>query len=340
MNVCGGEEESETVDERYYRGIVHKERGAAQPGTTGETDAIPDADESSAEDTKTSFPKAASTKAPTEADAAGTSVAEEERQSETYASKTTSETITASFTKSRASESPTPKEVSQATETTAGSRTRRSHTTRAILDKDAEKTPVKGMLLCTAGDFAVEEDMFPTDGLCDLLFYTHVRFRGGDFRGRYNEKSWKTFRRLAPASRKTGFGMSISYRRLPITLLVVRTHIHRRVGSVPVVGTLVDKLEGARGKSMNVPTLTCKNNATFDIVGDATLRYEGIREKEVFCFEDTVTIAQKVRRVNLDYKVTRSWAVFDAEFEDYKNVCGKGPFQRISELKQLLQKFS
>ncbi|KAH8023212.1 hypothetical protein HPB51_011326 [Rhipicephalus microplus] len=70
----------------------------------------------------------------------------------------------------------------------------------------------RGVLLCTAGDFAVEKDMFPTDGLCELLFYTDVRFLGHDFRGRYNEKSWRTFRRLAPASRKTGFGMSVSYR--------------------------------------------------------------------------------------------------------------------------------
>ncbi|XP_037574057.1 uncharacterized protein LOC119456400 isoform X2 [Dermacentor silvarum] len=84
---------------------------------------------------------------------------------------------------------------------------------------------------------------------------------------------------------------------------------------------------------------TCKNNVTFDVVGDGTLRYEGIKGTEVFCFEDSFTITEKARLVNFDYKMMRSWAVFDAEFEDYKNVCGKGAFQRISELKRVLQKF-
>nr|XP_054926553.1 uncharacterized protein LOC129380150 [Dermacentor andersoni] len=86
---------------------------------------------------------------------------------------------------------------------------------RVRVHKDAgaaQPETVPGVLLCAAGDFAVEEDMFPTDGLCDLLFYTHVRFLGHDFQGRYNVKSWKTFRRLAPASIKTGFGISVSYR--------------------------------------------------------------------------------------------------------------------------------
>ncbi|XP_037515698.2 uncharacterized protein LOC125756147 [Rhipicephalus sanguineus] len=85
---------------------------------------------------------------------------------------------------------------------------------------------------------------------------------------------------------------------------------------------------------------TCKNNATFDVVGDGTLRYKGIKGTEIFCFEDSSTITEKVKRVNLDNKILRSWAVFDAEFEDYKNVCGKGAFHRISELRKLLQTLS
>ncbi|XP_049525772.1 uncharacterized protein LOC119456400 isoform X1 [Dermacentor silvarum] len=104
------------------------------------------------------------------------------------------------------------KEAGHARGTTTGSRTGSSVFTTAAQDKASKVTPAKGVLLCTAGDFAVEEDMFPTDGLCDLLFYTHVRFLGHEFQGRYNAKSWKIFRRLAPASRKTGFGMSVSYR--------------------------------------------------------------------------------------------------------------------------------
>ncbi|XP_070393861.1 uncharacterized protein [Dermacentor albipictus] len=452
----------------------------------------------------TSSAKAVSTKSLTGADAASTAKAAQKKQSEIYASETTNGTTrTAPVTKSSPSKSPlmtTLKEAGHATGTMTGPRTRSSTVTTAAQDKasDTETALAKGVLLCAAGDFAVEEDMFPTDGLCDLLFYTHVRFLENDFQGRYNVKSWKTFRRLAPASRKTGFGMSFSYReaddvrkalnatgrqrllqlykekiqhhgilratcdprtlksdlagklklitelkkfqdelstsltagvgkselalgiqftnyqdeaevahhpsamlemtrRLPITILVVRTHIDRRVGSAPVVGTLVDKFEGSRGKSMNVPTLTsaisslkaanitgyvkvllsftmivghfhlnqsfsrpsrpsstweamswtmdgfqktCKNNATFDVVGEGTLRYEGIKGTEVFCFEDSFTITEKARLANMDYKLMRSWAVFDAEFEDYKNICGKGSFQRISELKQFLEKFS
>ncbi|XP_049271879.1 uncharacterized protein LOC119392821 [Rhipicephalus sanguineus] len=169
-----------------------------------------DVPESTLEETTTSVPKAVST----EADAESTAAAEEENRSEAYASKTTNEK-TRVAAESRPSKTPfvtTPKETRHGTETTAGSRTRESLVTTATRDKDAETTPAKGVLLCTAGDFAVEEDMFPTDGLCDLLFYTDVRFLNHEFRGRYNEKSWRTFRRLAPVSRKTGFGMSVSYR--------------------------------------------------------------------------------------------------------------------------------
>ncbi|KAL3255999.1 hypothetical protein MRX96_017211 [Rhipicephalus microplus] len=449
-------DDRETVADRYFHVSKRKNKGEAPPENREKTEALPDIPESSAEETTTSVPKARSTKGDVE------SATEEENQSETHTSKTTSEKTTRAVAKSRPPETP----FVTKKETTAGSRTREGFVTRT---KDAAET-AKGMLLCTAGDFAVEKDMFPTDGLCELLFYTDVRFLGDDFRGRYNEKSWRTFRRLAPASRKTGFGMSIKYdakflpsrfglyavllvrrgisaRRfseaddvrkamsstgrkkllqlykgkirhhgilratcdsktlksdltdklrlinelkefqnnlhgsqtgsvstpelvlgirfsdyldeaevahhphLPISILVVQTHIDRRVGSVPVIGTLLGKLEGTRGKSMNVPTLTnaisslkaanitgdvrvllsftmivghfhlnhsfslparpstnweamswtmdgfqktCKNNATFDVVGDGILRYEGIKGTEVFCFEDISTITQKV----------------------------------------------
>ncbi|KAL1418868.1 hypothetical protein MTO96_005568 [Rhipicephalus appendiculatus] len=161
---------------------------------------------------------------------------------------------------------------------------------------------------------------------------------------------------------------------LPITILVVQTHIDRRVGSVPVIGTLVGKLEGPRGKSVNMPTLTnaisslkaanitasvsphgppatgkrrrgpwmvfkrhARTTRLLMLLETEFCDTKGIKGTEVFCFEDSSTITEKVKRVNLDYKIMRSWAVFDTEFEDYKNVCGKGTFQRISQLKKYLQ---
>ncbi|XP_075748173.1 uncharacterized protein LOC142814128 [Rhipicephalus microplus] len=191
-------DDRETVADRYFHVSKRKNKGEAPPENREKTEALPDIPESSAEETTTSVPKARSTKGDVE------SATEEENQSETHTSKTTSEKTTRAVAKSRPPETP----FVTKKETTAGSRTREGFVTRT---KDAAET-AKGMLLCTAGDFAVEKDMFPTDGLCELLFYTDVRFLGDDFRGRYNEKSWRTFRRLAPASRKTGFGMSVSYR--------------------------------------------------------------------------------------------------------------------------------
>ncbi|KAH7951807.1 hypothetical protein HPB52_013314 [Rhipicephalus sanguineus] len=248
-----------------------------------------DVPESTLEETTTSVPKAVST----EADAESTAAAEEENRSEAYASKTTNEK-TRVAAESRPSKTPfvtTPKETRHGTETTAGSRTRESLVTTATRDKDAETTPAKGVLLCTAGDFAVEEDMFPTDGLCDLLFYTDVRFLNHEFRGRYNEKSWRTFRRLAPVSRKTGFGMS-------------------------ELKKFQNGLSGSQTAGVSLSEL---------VLGIRFVNY--LDEAEV-------------KRVNLDNKILRSWAVFDAEFEDYKNVCGKGAFHRISELRKLLQTLS
>ncbi|KAL1418867.1 hypothetical protein MTO96_005567 [Rhipicephalus appendiculatus] len=195
------EDDSETLEDRYARGNEHKNKGAAPPEDREKTETIPDVAESTADETTTSVPKAAST----EADVESTAAAEEENRSETHASKTTNEK-TKAVAKSRPSETPfvTTKGADHAMETTAWSRTQEGSVTKATRDKDDKTTPAKGVLLCTAGDFAVEKDMFPTDGLCDLLFYTHVRFLGHEFRGRYNEKSWRTFRRLAPASRKDG----------------------------------------------------------------------------------------------------------------------------------------
>ncbi|KAH9368139.1 hypothetical protein HPB48_018828 [Haemaphysalis longicornis] len=54
--------------------------------------------------------------------------------------------------------------------------------------------------------------MLPPDGLCDLLFYTDVWFLDQDFHGRNNAKSWKVFVQAAPGFRRTGFGISASYR--------------------------------------------------------------------------------------------------------------------------------
>ncbi|XP_077484573.1 uncharacterized protein LOC144094532 isoform X2 [Amblyomma americanum] len=533
-------DEPETVNELYYRHVVHVDPATTTTVTTGDSESP--ADRRAKSPSKSAVSEAS---AETESTGISTSAAAKGRADEIFVSESSSAlkstsagTVSATTPKEtspalatpawsrtsnrwrgegntlethadQASSTPerstsaesmavtTLKETSSVATTVAGPRTRFGLLTTAAEGeaRDEEGSPSqKGVLLCTAGDFAVEVDMLPPDGLCHLLFYTHVRVLGQDFQGRYNQKSWKTFRKAATASRKTGFGISASYSeaddmrkeldatgrhklmqlhkekiqhhgilratgdseslkldlsgrlqllnefkkfhdevsaslsrdavrpelvlgilftnyvnqaevaqhssviteltsQLPITILVLRTHIGRRVGSTPVIGTLADELKGLSREPMNAPTLTgatsslrtanitddvrvllsftmlvghfhlnqsfgqhaatwqakswtmnsfqetCRNNSTFDIIGDGTLRYVGIKDEEVFCFEDSFTMIEKARRVNFDYKIMRSWAAFDVEFEDYKNVCGKGAFHRLSELSQFLRKF-
>lgn len=359
------------------------------------------------------------------------------------------------------------------------------------LNDTGDMTSARGVLLCTAGDFAVSEVMFPPDGLCNLLFYTHVWFLEGDIHGRFNEKSWETFKKLAPASDKTGFGISASYddadgmraalggtgrakmkelhkkriihygilraegnstsfkkdlsgrlqlisdftklqeeingpsskideevvlgvrfteyldkgevakhsaviteltRKLPITMFIIQTHVDKRIGLTPVIGTMLDQWDDVERPPLNAPTLvetmsslqaatvaediqvllsftmlvgrfwlnqsftlppstwqatswkkdgfdmTCKNNATLDMTSSCTLRFLGVKANELLCFEDSDTMVEKARRVKFEYKIN-SWAIFDVEFEDHDNACGRGAFERIKELKRSLKHF-
>ncbi|XP_077564488.1 uncharacterized protein LOC144179946 [Haemaphysalis longicornis] len=83
---------------------------------------------------------------------------------------------------------------------------------------------------------------------------------------------------------------------------------------------------------------TCKKDTSLDVMGSGPLRYLGIKGTEVLCFEDSSTMIQKARRINFDYKI-QSWAIFDIEFEDYRNACGEGAFHRIAALRRLQEQF-
>lgn len=66
-------------------------------------------------------------------------------------------------------------------------------------------------ILCTTGDRAVFTNMYPADGVCDYLFYTHVYSNPSDRKvyGIYNQGSLKAFYARANSSQKTGYGISI-----------------------------------------------------------------------------------------------------------------------------------
>lgn len=57
--------------------------------------------------------------------------------------------------------------------------------------------------------------MYPADGLCDLLFYTHVYTTGlplSQVNAIESEISFKTFKRVSPTYKYTGTGVSFSLR--------------------------------------------------------------------------------------------------------------------------------
>ncbi|XP_064485542.1 uncharacterized protein LOC135398020 isoform X2 [Ornithodoros turicata] len=66
-------------------------------------------------------------------------------------------------------------------------------------------------LLCTLGSHALLPQQYPPDGLCHLLFYTHVIFDNGHFAPVESPGSWRLFQQMAGASTATHYGISFDF---------------------------------------------------------------------------------------------------------------------------------
>lgn len=71
----------------------------------------------------------------------------------------------------------------------------------------ADEDPVK-VYVCTVGGSAVMARMYPSDGLCDYIYYTYIALAGDVVVSSTSQKSWTTFQERAKGYRKTGAGVA------------------------------------------------------------------------------------------------------------------------------------
>ncbi|XP_064473847.1 uncharacterized protein LOC135388309 isoform X2 [Ornithodoros turicata] len=67
----------------------------------------------------------------------------------------------------------------------------------------------KKLLLCTVGRYGNSSQMFPPDGTCDILFYTHVSIADGRLAPATSE-TWTTFQQEARQANRTRYGVSVN----------------------------------------------------------------------------------------------------------------------------------
>ncbi|KAH6930381.1 hypothetical protein HPB50_013166 [Hyalomma asiaticum] len=119
---------------------------------------------------------------------------------------------------------------------------------------------VANRLLCTAGSRAYSEEMLPTDGICDVMFYTDVVWHDGTIRGAQNQESWEAFQAVAQTATRTGHGMSVDYGRAndffgsltaPLGRRTLRELFFKRIvhyGILKAAGTVAQLLDDMHGK--------------------------------------------------------------------------------------------
>ncbi|KAL1475785.1 hypothetical protein MTO96_019176 [Rhipicephalus appendiculatus] len=73
-------------------------------------------------------------------------------------------------------------------------------------------------IICTVGETAISESMYPSD-YCDYLFYTDVVARHGRIHAKRNYRTWILFKQVAARSSNMKFGISFSFERLTPTRL-------------------------------------------------------------------------------------------------------------------------
>ncbi|XP_075556801.1 uncharacterized protein LOC142588867 [Dermacentor variabilis] len=77
-------------------------------------------------------------------------------------------------------------------------------------------------LLCTVGDLAVLPAMYPTDGLCDYVFYTNVYIYNGQLTSTRVLRSFELFKATTKKYSKTEGGVSFDIRYIESTTLASR----------------------------------------------------------------------------------------------------------------------
>ncbi|KAL1415873.1 hypothetical protein MTO96_028473 [Rhipicephalus appendiculatus] len=94
-------------------------------------------------------------------------------------------------------------------------------TTPTTTTKEPERT--RRELICTVGDTAVEDKMYPTDGLCHYLYYTHVYIidveRKFYVRGKRIPASFTVFKEAVKKYSKTEAGLSFDVKAVNSTIV-------------------------------------------------------------------------------------------------------------------------
>ncbi|KAH6925902.1 hypothetical protein HPB50_011817 [Hyalomma asiaticum] len=84
--------------------------------------------------------------------------------------------------------------------------------TRVFSVPSAKHADRAGELICTVGSFAMTENMYPPDGLCNYLFYTHVFVYNSSLAGIHVEESWQRFKEQVASRTATPAGISFDAR--------------------------------------------------------------------------------------------------------------------------------
>ncbi|XP_077492305.1 uncharacterized protein LOC144103472 [Amblyomma americanum] len=102
--------------------------------------------------------------------------------------------------------------------------------TTATEEATTPAPPPRVLVLCTISHRGILPTMYPKDGVCDLLFYTAVRFFDNKqaFSGAYDEFSFDLFldkAKGAGSNAKTGYGVSFDYRYADLAAAAVSSHL-------------------------------------------------------------------------------------------------------------------
>ncbi|XP_064484074.1 uncharacterized protein LOC135396810 isoform X2 [Ornithodoros turicata] len=83
----------------------------------------------------------------------------------------------------------------------------------ALAARDKRKHP----FFCAAGQYASSPRVYPRDGLCDVIFYTHVSILE-EVISPTNPASYEAFRNMAQKAQKTEYGISLHAKYLALTI--------------------------------------------------------------------------------------------------------------------------
>lgn len=81
-------------------------------------------------------------------------------------------------------------------------------TTTTTLKTTTARHRPRVLMLCAMGTFQIRPTLMPPDGLCDMIFYTHVFFEDA-WHGLGDDDSWDVFQAGAGDYNKTLFGVSV-----------------------------------------------------------------------------------------------------------------------------------